>query len=146
MRVATMAEPTWMPVAAAAAAGRSFTGAPASELQFPGLPDQVVAEAVMGLVAHEAIARSLVDAPRGHENAIGPERDLPVARLAREALALGDEARADPEAARRRLDEQEPELGDRLRVRDEEDRADDLAVLLGHPAALALRIEALHEP
>src|ERR1700719_1132152 len=142
MRVATMAEPTWMPVAAAAAAARSFTGAPASELQVPGLPDQVVAEAVMGLLVDEAIARSLVDAPRGHEDTIGPERDLPVARLAREALALGDGARADAEAARRRLDEQEPELGHGLRVGDEEDGADDLAVLLGHPAALALRIEA----
>src|SRR5580765_4580957 len=146
MRVATMAEPTWMPVAAAAAAARSFTGAPASELQVPGLPDQVVAEAVMRLLVDEAIAPCLVNAPRGHEDAIGPERDLPVAHLAGEALALGDEARADAEAARRRLDEQEPELGHGLRVSDEEDRADDLAVLLGHPAALALRIEALDEP
>src|SRR4030095_9729437 len=111
MRVATMAEPTWMPVAAAAAAALRFTGAPASELQVPGLPDQVVAEAVMALLVHEAIARALVDAPRGHEDAIGPERNLPVARLAREALALGDEARADAEAARWRLHEQEHRLG-----------------------------------
>src|SRR6185369_2529494 len=146
MRVATMAEPTWMPVAAAAAAARSFTGAPPSELQVPGLPDQVVAEAVMRLLVDEAIARSLVDAPRRDEDTVGPERDLPIARLAREALALGDEARTDAEAARRRLDEQEPELGHGLRLRHEEDRADDLAVLLGHPAALALRIEALDEP
>src|SRR6185295_7663820 len=124
MRVATMAEPTWMPVAAAAAAAKSFTGAPTSELQVPGLPDQVLAEPVIRLRMHEAIAPGLVDAPRGHENTIGPERDLLVARLAREALALGDEARADAEAARRRLDEQEPELGHGLRLGDEEDRSD----------------------
>ena len=50
-----------------------------------------------------------------------------------------------PEAARRRLDEQQAKLRDRLRFGNDEDRADDLSVALGDPAALALRIEVVDE-
>ncbi len=68
-----------------------------------------------------------------------------------EALAFGDEARAEPEAARRRLDQQHAQLRhalDRLVARciarlHEEHAADRRAVALGDPASLVLRVEAI---
>ena len=47
--------------------------------------------------------------------------------------------------ARARFDEQQPELRDGVALPDAEDRADPLAVELGDPAALALRVEVLDE-
>src|SRR5262249_42179017 len=80
-------------------------------------------------------------------HAVRPERDLAIAHTARERRALAHEASAQPLAARRRLDVEHAELGDSfaLRMLHQEDRADDLALLLRDPTALASRIEALEE-
>ena len=75
-----------------------------------------------------------------------PQPHAAVADLAREADALVDQPRADAEPARLRLDQQQPQLGDASSTAlDQEHAADVLAVALGDPAALALRIEAPHE-
>src|SRR5262245_24481657 len=133
-----------MPVAAAAAAGRNLTRSRrVSQLQLPGLADQVVTEAMVALLVNQPEPRGLVDAPRRHEHAVGPERHLAVAHLPREAHALGAEARADTETARAGLDEQETQLAHGLGALHEEHRPDDLAVLLGDPAPLPLRVVAL---
>src|SRR5262245_2421880 len=99
----------------------------------------------MLLLVYETEAGLLVDVAGRAEDAVGPERDLPVAGLARKAQALFHEASAHAESACLRLDEQETQLGHRLRSLDEEDGPHDLAVLLGDPAALALRVEVVHE-
>src|SRR2546421_506180 len=79
---------------------------------------------------NETEAGLRVDLAGGDEHAVGPERDLAIAGLPREAHAFCDQSCADPQAARLRMDDQEPQLADRLRLRDEEDGADDLAVHL----------------
>src|SRR5260370_66996 len=107
--------------------------------------DGVVAEAPVRLLVDQAEAGGLVDAPGGAQHAVGPQRELPVAGVPREAHALVHEARADAEPARLRLDQQQPQLGDGLRVLDEEHGADDLAVLLRDPAALPPRVVVLDE-
>ena len=74
----------------------------AQELQFhfPGLPDQIDAETVVRLFPGEAKAGGLIDAARGEQHALRPQRDLAVAALACKADALFGQGAADAEAAR----------------------------------------------
>src|SRR5438046_10739395 len=82
---------------------------------------------------------------RGVETAVGPQHDLAITGGARKRDALGNQTSADPQPARRRLDQEQSQLRDRWRAANQEDRADVLTVALGNPAALELRIEALQE-
>ena len=59
-----------------------------------------------------AEAGLLIEAARGVEIALRPQRDLLVAGVAREADAFVDQPAADAEPARRRFDQQQPQLGD----------------------------------
>src|SRR5262249_17419236 len=121
-------------------------GEPArSQRQLPDLADEVLAEAVMLLALDEAEPGGLVEAPRRDQHVVGPEPEPAVAAAPRETDAFGDEALADAEAARLGRDDEEAELGDALRLFHDEDRADDLALAFGDPAALALRIEMAEE-
>ena len=52
----------------------------------------------------------LIEMPGGAQHAVGPQGDLPVARLTGEANALGHQALTDAEPARLRLDQEQPEL------------------------------------
>src|SRR5262245_13271829 len=115
------------------------------QLELPGLADQAVAEAVVRLLGHQAVAGRFVDVARGLQAAVRPQHDLPVALLAREALAFVDEALADPEPAGGGLDVEHPELRDGRRLLDQEYRPDDPAVALRDPAPLALRVEVVDE-
>src|SRR5215471_10335871 len=148
-RVATMAAPTWMPVAAAASAGSSFMrrgpASPASKGELPRLLGQFPAEGVMPSAPDQPEARGLVDPPGRHQDALRPERDLAVADLACEAHALVDEPDADAEAARLRIDDEQPQLGHRARLPDQEHRAHHPTVLLGDPAPVRLRIAGADE-
>src|SRR5258708_19724578 len=99
-----------------------------------------MAEAGMRLVAQAAEAGALVDVAGGDEDALRPQRDLAIARLAGEADAFIDQPCADAEAARLGLDQQQAQLGLRPRLLDQEHRAEDLARLLGEPAALELGV------
>src|SRR5262245_48102351 len=142
-----MAEPTCTPVAAAATTGSSFTrsAARASQLELPGFTHEIVPEAVVRLLVHQAKPGLLVDLPGGEQDAVGPERELAVAALPREPDALGHEPGADAEAAGAGLDQQQAQPGDGLRPPDHEHRADGLGVLLRDPAALPLRLVVLDE-
>src|SRR5437016_1644527 len=60
----------------------------ALQIQFPGLACEIDAETVMPLFRHALETGTLIDAARGNEDALGPERDLAIALLAREADAL----------------------------------------------------------
>ena len=51
-----------------------------SQGQLPGLAHQVVPEAVVRLLVHQPEAGLLVDAPRGAQHVVGPQRDRAVAR------------------------------------------------------------------
>src|SRR2546426_10584511 len=114
-----------------------------SQVQLPGLRDESLAEAVVALLAHDAEPRCLVQASSRAQLALGPERDLAVARLAREAHALAHEAGPEARTTRLRLHQQQAQLGHGLRARDEEHRAHQLAALLRHPAPLSFRVVAL---
>src|SRR5438093_7733541 len=49
-----------------------------SQLELPGLADQVVAEAVMRLLLDQPIAGLFVEVPGGMEHTVRPEDDLPI--------------------------------------------------------------------
>src|SRR3989441_11613394 len=90
-----------------------------SQLQLPGLGDEVLAEAVVLLLAHDAEARRLVQASSRAQLALGPQHDLAVARRAREANALIHEAGPEARPTRLRLHQQQAQLGHGTRLVDE---------------------------
>src|SRR5437867_12623596 len=95
----------------------------------------------MALAFDELKPRALVDATRPDEDIVRPKGELAISRSARETDALVDESRANAEAARLRLDEQEAKLRDGLGLPDAEHAARALPVDFGDPAALALGVE-----
>ena len=99
----------------------------------------------MRLFAHQAEAGLLVDAPRGMQHVVGPQRELTVADLACEAHAFLHEALADAEPPRPGLDEEQAQLGDRLRLLDAKHRPHVLPVQLRDPAALPLAVVVTDE-
>src|SRR4051812_7599563 len=103
------------------------------------------APAVVPLLSDQLEARLLVDAAGGLQLALRPENDPAVAAVARKSDALSDEAPANPEPARGRLDEQQAQLRDRCGLLDEKDGTDRFATPLGNPAAFTPRLEVLHE-
>src|SRR5215510_4880785 len=113
--------------------------------QIPVLADHVLAEASALLARAEAKARLLVDVSRGGEHAVGPQRYSPIAAGAREGDAFSGQAPADAEPARGRLDQQEAQPGDLVGVLHQQHAADVLPVELGDEAALAARVEFVHE-
>ena len=116
---------------------------PISEHEPPGLRDLPRAEHLGRPLRRDQLeAAALVDAAGGLELALRPERQLAVADGAGEADALLDQLRADLQAARRGVDDQEAQLCDAVARVDAEDRADGLAVEGRDPAALARRVVA----
>src|SRR5437763_8171709 len=97
------------------------------------------------LFVDEAESGSFVDAAGGDQDIVGPEGDLAIPNLATEVDALVHQASAEAQATRPGLDQEKTKLGDRLRLPDQENRADELAVQLGQPAALRLGLKALNE-
>src|SRR2546426_4750697 len=100
----------------------------------------------MALAFDELKPRALVDATRRDEDVVRPKGELAISRCARETDALVDESRANAEAARLRLDEQEAKFRDGLGLSDAEHAADTLPVDFGDPTALALAVEVGDEP
>src|SRR5271155_4479667 len=111
--------------------------------QFPVLPDQITAEAVMRLLAHQMKTVRLVNPARRDQHVVCPQCQLAIARSASEADTLHDEPASNAEPASLWLDEKQSQLGDFVAVPDEQYRADDFAVTLGDPAALPPGIEIL---
>src|SRR5262249_13873710 len=82
--------------------GAAIPKAPAlsAQIEIPVLSDELLAEVVVPPGFDEPEAGMLVDTSGGGEDAMRPEGDLAVARLAGETHALIDQPRADPEPAR----------------------------------------------
>src|SRR6185503_18084929 len=74
------------------------------QVERPRLADEVVAEAVVGILVHQHEPGGLVDAPSRDQDVVGPQNDPEIARPPGEAEALVHEAGADPLPARRGLD------------------------------------------
>src|SRR5262249_10094301 len=77
--------------------------------------------------------------------ALRPQSDAAVTGGAGKAQQLLDQSLSDPQPARARLDQKQPQLADRRPRADEKDTAHRLTVLLGDPAPLAPGIEARDE-
>src|SRR5712691_4937370 len=116
-----------------------------SQCELPGLAHQIATELAVALACDQLEASVLVDAARGGKNAVGPERDLAVARGAGEADALVDEASANAEATRLGIDEQEAEPGNACAVLHQEHAAYRLAAALRHETAFAPTVELAQE-
>src|SRR5215208_4766143 len=126
----------------AAGSGSGFAG---RKVERPVLAYEVVAERVVLFFGDEAEPLGDIDLARRVQDVVRPERQLRIAGLPREADALAHQPSAEPEPARLRLDIEEPQLRDLVRLPDQEHRADGLALDLGDPAALAPSVEALDE-
>src|SRR5438552_10446545 len=106
----------------------------------------MLAEALVALLVHAPESRLRIEVACGVEVALCPERELAVAGATREAHTFIDELPADPQPAGMGLYQQQSQLRHGLRLAHEKYRTDDLAVTLRDPAALARRVEPLHEP
>src|SRR5260370_4301711 len=111
--------------------------------QFPMLPDQIPAKAVMRLLAHEMKTGGLVNAAPRAQHVVCPQCTLAIPRRAGKADTLPDEPASDAKPASLWLDIKQSQFGDFFAVPDEEYRADDFAITLGNPAALPPGIEIL---
>src|SRR5258706_4745016 len=118
---------------------------PRSKLQAPVLTDEIVAKAAVRLLLDEAEADALVNAASGDQDVVRPQDDRGVAAVAREADAFLDKAAPHAEPARFGLDVQHSKLGRGLVLPDDEHGADDLAIDLGDPTALAGSVELRDE-
>src|SRR5580765_8962845 len=96
---------------------------PALEVALPGFADQVDAERMMRLLGDKLEARPRVNAARRGEDALRPQCHSPVAGFPGKAQAFVDEALAEAEPARLRIDDQQPQLGDLVALAHHEDRA-----------------------
>src|SRR5690349_13657240 len=117
----------------------------ALQLQLPGLPDEVDAEAVMLLFRDTTEAGAVVDVACRDQDALRPQRDRLVAALAREADALFGQRAPDAEPAGFLLHEQQSQFRDPVLALDQKDRAGRFAVHFGDPAMLARGIIGFDE-
>src|SRR5688572_25251616 len=115
------------------------------EGQLPVLSSDVRAKHLVRNFLDEFEALPLVDTARVHQNVVGPEAQRRVPAGTGESDALIDKAIPQPQPARRRLDEQQSQLRDVVRLLHAEDRPDDLAIALGDPAALPGGVEVADE-
>src|SRR5436190_24332821 len=115
------------------------------KLHLPRLADKIVTKTVVRLLIDQPKASLLVDAARGHEDALRPQRHRRVADFACGADAFVHQRLADAKPARLRLDQQQAQFADALAGIDERDAANRLAADLRDPAAFALGIEILDE-
>ncbi len=84
------------------------------EREFPELPDEIVAEAVVLLFLRERKAGAFIDAARRMQNVVGPECEFAITGLPGERNTFVDEPCAHAHSASRRLDQKQTELGNRL--------------------------------
>src|SRR2546429_599898 len=100
---------------------------------------------MMRLLSDELESGALINAARRGQIALRPQGHGRVACGPREAQAFLDEARAELQSSGARIDDQQPKFRNFVILPHDEHRADALALELGDPAALALRIEVLDE-
>src|SRR2546430_13203567 len=87
-----------------------YRDAPASQFQFPGFADQVLAETAVRLGGDQLESGFLIDFAGGDRDARGPERDPPIAAGFGERDAFGDQPMAQPLATPGRVDQQQAQL------------------------------------
>src|SRR3954452_19899677 len=109
----------------------------ASEIPLPRFPNQILPEAVMRLGLHEVEACTLIDAPRGDQDALRPQRHLAVAPLACALDALLDQRAADTESPRFFSPLKQPKCGTLVGAFDQKNGAARLAIHFRNPAVLA---------
>src|SRR5688572_22117043 len=102
-------------------------------------------EAMMRLLVDEPEVHRFVDAAGGGKHVIRPQGDLSVAGLSGEADTFFHQAAADAKPAYFRLDEEKSQLGDLLRLPDEEHTNDDLAIPLCAPTTRQSRVSQPHK-
>src|SRR3984893_8015602 len=135
----------WGAVSRADTYGRARDASMRHQRQFPVLADEIAPEAVVRLLANKMKARRLVDGAGGDQHVVRPKRDLAVARPTGKADAFADQPPANGKAAGTGLHVEQAQFGDLVAVLDEQDRADNFAVALGDPAALAPDVEIVDE-
>src|SRR6266852_9587144 len=108
-----------------------------SQLQLPGLADEIDAKTMVLLFLDEAKSGALINSARGDQDALGPERDRCIAGLSCEMDALLGEGAPDAKSSRLFLHQQQPQFRGLVRRLDQKHRADRLAADLGDPAVLA---------
>jgi hypothetical protein len=114
--------------------------------QFPVLPDQITANAVIRLLTHEVKTGGLVNAARRDQHVVCPQCKIAIARPTRKADTLPDEPASNAEPTSPWLDKKQSQFGDFLAVPDEQHGADDFAISPGDPATLPPGIEILDKP
>ena len=87
----------------------------------------------MGLARHRHEPGILIDLACGDQDALRPQRDPAIAAGLRERDAFGDEASPEPMSAPGRIDQQQTQFGDVVRVPHQKDRAD------GAPSSSAIQ-------
>src|SRR5512143_4206431 len=98
------------------------------------------------LARGECETGSLIDVACRRQNAVRPERNLPVAGSMREAHALVHQPGSEAEPAPLRIDQQQTEAGDAgLLVLHQHDATNILAVDLRDPTTLPFGIEVVDE-
>src|SRR5258707_367368 len=85
-----------------------------SQIALPGFPDQIGAERAVRLLRHQFESRLGVDAARGEQNALRPQRHALVAGLLGKTHAFLDQALSEPQPARLWIDDQQAQLRDRV--------------------------------
>jgi len=86
-----------------------------------------------------------LDLAGAQQHVVGPECDRLVAHLPPKGDAFVHQPCAETLPARRRLDQQQPQLGHRGRLLDKKDAPDTPGALLGDPASLVLGGIVLNE-
>ena len=99
----------------------------------------------MLLLLDELKPRSLIDLPRRMQYVIGPQAHPAVSTGNREVDALLHQTPPDTEPARSRLDQQQTQLRDIVRLPHQEDTSDSLTVPFRDPASLGRGIEVPYE-
>src|ERR1700735_209520 len=82
-----------------------------SQIERPGLPDEVMAERMVRRFVDKLKPGRLIDAPRGHQDVVGPQGELPVAKPARPGDAGANQRAPDAGPAGAWLDIEQPGLG-----------------------------------
>jgi len=125
------------------AADRLFTRP--SQFQLPCLSHQFMAEAAVKLLVNLPESGLRINMPGRKQYVVGPKKDFSVPGIPGETLAFLYHAGSDTHTARLRLNQKQTELAYCFRLLDQEYGSHNLAVFLGDPASLPLRIIVLDE-
>src|SRR6516225_811593 len=99
----------------------------------------------MRLFANQVEPGSLINATRGDQYIVCPQRNRAIAGSAGETDTFINEPATNTQPSGSRLDIEQAQLGDLFAVLDQQHRADDCAVTLGNPTTLSPAVEIFDE-